>query len=120
MAAYVAEINSKKLIDEAAALESVGGDKDFLKEIVGDLITEGDSAKESMDAAVAASDFKVLGECAHKVKGAASYISLEKLTTAAKILQDLGYAANDFDSIRVVYPVFVTALEEVKAYANTL
>jgi len=120
MAAYVAEINSKQLINEEAALESVGGDKDFLKEIVGDLITEGDSAKAAMDGAVAATDFKTLKEAAHKVKGAASYISLEKLTTAAKILQDLGDAGNDFDSIRAVYPVFVAALEEVKAYANTL
>lgn len=86
------------VIDWDKAMEQVGGDVDFLKEVLNDLLNESESAQSDMDAALAdkpsAENFSKIQKAAHRIKGSASYLCCEDLRVVSLKLQDAGNAAS--------------------------
>ena len=73
------------------AMEQVGGDMDFLYEVLQDLVNETVSAKNEMTKAIAANDFEGIRQAGHRIKGSASYLSCGALCEISKQLQDAGH-----------------------------
>ena len=121
----ISEVNAslagKKVINWEAALEASGGDKDFLLEILQDLVNEAETAKGEIEAALPAKNFDEIRKSAHKVKGGASYVNAEVIYELSKILQDEGHAGmeNPTDAklnfIKELFQVYCTALVNLKA-----
>ena len=88
----------------AEALDTVNDDKEFLREVLDDLVTELGTAKEEIAAAIKKKDFETIMKSAHRVKGSASYLACHPLKDCAYTLQQMGHnGSTDAD------------LEEIKA-----
>ncbi len=81
-----------KTVDWDEALTQVGGDKEFLDEVLQDLKGEAQTAKEEIEAAIEVKNFDVISKSAHRIKGSASYCCCEPLRLAALTLQEAGHS----------------------------
>jgi HPt (histidine-containing phosphotransfer) domain-containing protein len=81
------------VIDWENAMNQVGGDEDFLTEVLQDLLEESRSAKDEIKVAIEKKDWDTVKKAAHRIKGSASYLSCDEIKESALKLQDLGEAA---------------------------
>ena len=81
-------------LDFEKALERAMGDKEFLKMLLDGFIQELPGQIESIKAAIAGTDASRLTEQAHKIKGAAAYLSACEISAAAKSLEEIGRRGN--------------------------
>jgi HPt (histidine-containing phosphotransfer) domain-containing protein len=69
------------------ALEQVGGDHEFLFEVLDDLMNEACGAEREIADAIVSKTFAVVKTSAHKIKGSASYLCCETLQEISLNLQ---------------------------------
>ena len=81
-------------LDLEKALERAMGDKEFLKMLLGGFIQELPDQIESLTVAVAGTDMVALTEQAHRLKGAAANLSADGVSSAAKLLEEIGRSQN--------------------------
>lgn len=88
-----------KVVDWTQALEQVGGDTEFLQEVLNDLLGECDAAVEEIAKGLAKyqDGFDPEGsteirKAAHRIKGSASYLFCDRLKDISLKLQDAGHA----------------------------
>lgn len=81
-------------IDWTNAMVQVGGDEEFLQEVLRDLLNESNTADEDIGRALAANHFEDVAKAAHRIKGSASYLCCNDLREAARQLQDAGHEAH--------------------------
>lgn len=74
------------------ALERLGGDADFLTELLALFDEEYASKMEGLRAAVAGADFKSIRELGHGLKGSSSNLSLPGIRKAAQAMENAGKA----------------------------
>mmetsp|Transcript_29566 Transcript_29566/g.64845 ORF Transcript_29566/g.64845 Transcript_29566/m.64845 type:complete len:115 (+) Transcript_29566:59-403(+) len=105
-------------INWSEAMETVNDDKEFLKEVLDDLVTELETAKEEISAAIKRKDFESIMKSAHRVKGSASYLACHPLKDCAFKLQQMGHNGStdkDLEEIETEFQKFnklVVATEE--------
>ncbi len=113
-----------KTVDWEEALTQVGGDKEFLNEVLQDLKGEAQTAKDEIEAAIKISNFDVISKSAHRIKGSASYCCCEPLRLAALKLQEAGHSgtlptctdpAKLLADIKGYYATFNTIVDELFA-----
>jgi len=75
------------VLDEAAALERIGGDRQLLKEIAELFLQEYPELLETMRKALAAGDATLLERAAHSLKGSASNFGAHACVEAALNLE---------------------------------
>jgi HPt (histidine-containing phosphotransfer) domain-containing protein len=80
-----------KIIDWDEAMVQVGGDREFLNEVLQDLLAESRTAEEEIGEAIKISDFSGVMKAAHRIKGSASYLCCEALRDISLKLQDAGH-----------------------------
>lgn len=85
----------KPPIDWKEALNQVGNDRDFLNEVLQDLLDEAKTAEDDIATAITAQDFGGVMRAAHRIKGSASYLSCEPLRDISYILQQSGHEGED-------------------------
>lgn len=78
------------VIDWDLAMDQVGGDKDFLNEIIEDLLKETDEAEIAISSAIEDKNIIKVQREAHKVKGSASYLCCYQLQEISNKLQHFG------------------------------
>jgi len=83
-----------KIIDWKEAMETVGNDREFLVEVLEELLKESNAAFENIKVAIKNKDYNTVYKEAHRVKGSASYLFCVSLRDYAMDLQDIGAAAN--------------------------
>ncbi len=76
-----------KSIDLNQALEFVGGDYEFLADVLNDLLNEVNTSEEEMQRGIDDGDFLFVMKAAHRVKGAASSLFCGPLTEVSQDLQ---------------------------------
>lgn len=106
------------LVEWDAVLASVGGDEDFLAEVLGDLITEAAGVCEEIEAGFASADIAVITKAAHRIKGSASYLCCVALRDAAQALQYAGQQAKDegaLDSLRALFDTFKDVMSRTRS-----
>lgn len=81
-----------KIIDWNLALEQVGGDENFLTEVLRDFIEEALTAQQNLADGIETKNFEKVMHEAHKIKGSASCLSCERLKDISLQLQEDGRA----------------------------
>lgn len=109
----------KQLLDLNAALERLGGDKEFLIELLGDLIQQVDQNLPELKKAVDDSNFSEVRSLAHGLKGAAANLGADKAMDVFLKLEMMGKNEN----LEGAYELLQEAQnlnEELKAHIKTL
>jgi signal transduction histidine kinase/CheY-like chemotaxis protein/HPt (histidine-containing phosphotransfer) domain-containing protein len=75
------------LIDAPALLERVDGDRSFVRELLGILVSEAPEKRAALDASLLGRDLEALRKLAHRVKGAALTLCALPLVAAAAKLE---------------------------------
>jgi HPt (histidine-containing phosphotransfer) domain-containing protein len=117
------ESGALKIIDWDEAMVQVGGDRDFLNEVLQDLLAESETAENEIGEAIKTSDFSGVMKAAHRIKGSASYLCCDALKDVSLKLQDAGHdgTTNPRDPeqllthIRALFEDFVKCLEALRA-----
>lgn len=81
-----------KSIDWEEALSQVGGDQNFLFEVLNDLLTETRTAEDDIARSLNINDFSGILRACHKIIGSASYLSCVNLKGVTVKLQEAAYA----------------------------
>jgi HPt (histidine-containing phosphotransfer) domain-containing protein len=133
-AAAAAPVASAPITDDAAApaavltvinweeaMTQVGGEVEFLEEILQDLLDEAQTAEDDIRAGIDSKDFDRIMKAAHRIKGSATYLGCEALRVTAYAIQQLGLTGtkNESDAlwgpIHAEYALFLTALTNLRA-----
>ncbi|CAE7803471.1 unnamed protein product [Symbiodinium microadriaticum] len=119
------EVTEEKpvVLDWPEAMNQVGGDKEFLAEVLQDLTEEAKTAEEDIQKAIQAKDFEAIMKAAHRIKGSATYLGCAALRNSSFAIQQLGHdggsAGSDKEalltSIETEYQNFLSALTDLKA-----
>ncbi len=80
----------EKLLDFEMAMERLGGDKEFLVELLGELIQQVDESLPEIKQAVQTKKFAELRSLAHGLKGASANLNADRMAAALKRLEDMG------------------------------
>lgn len=108
-------------IDWEDAMSQVGGDRDFLDEVLHDLLQESDQAETEIEVAIKGEDYAAIKREAHRIKGSAAYLCCNALRDVSLTLQDLGHegekkpSAALMDDVRKNFEIFRDCLKELKA-----
>jgi len=87
---------AEALIDFENAMERLGDDKEFLIELLNELIEQVNSSQDSLKAAVEEKNYDELRFVAHGLKGAAANLDVSRMARIFKSLEDMG-AQNNTD-----------------------
>jgi len=85
----------KPPIDWKEALKQVGDDRDFLNEVLSDLMEEAKTAEDDILDAINKEDYGGVMRAAHRIKGSASYLSCEPLKEISYTLQQSGHEGEE-------------------------
>lgn len=78
-------------VDWTEAMNQVGGDVEFLREVLQDLLDEADTAEEDIKAGIEKKDYEKIMKAAHRIKGSATYLGCEAMRLSSYHLQLLGH-----------------------------
>ena len=109
---------TNSIIDYASALERIGGDREFLDELLGIYQEEFDLNVGSLDLALQAQDFTAIQEIGHSLKGSSANLSLIQLRDQAYLIEtagresDLALARRSAEELKKEYQRLKQHLEE--------
>ena len=83
-------------------INDISDDKNFIIEIIYDLLEEGKECYENMISNLKIYDFNKLIIFAHKIKGSALYLQCSDLTTCSKNLEKLGKDALKINGVKEI------------------
>jgi HPt (histidine-containing phosphotransfer) domain-containing protein len=81
-------------LDMANVLESLGGDRELLRDVLGLLLQELPRHMESLRQAIASGNAEAIERLAHHIKGELGYLSLPEVSRSASNLEASGREAN--------------------------
>ena len=110
---------SDNLINYEEALERLGGDKEFLEEMLGEMATQIDDSIEPLQTAVQEADHQTIHQMGHGLKGACSNMSLIQLTRLFKTLEELGHDQKIGNAQEIITEVKIMN-DELREYINSL
>jgi HPt (histidine-containing phosphotransfer) domain-containing protein len=109
------------VINWEEAMTQVGGEVEFLEEILQDLLEEAQTAEEDIKGGIETKDFDRIMKAAHRIKGSATYLGCEALRVTAYAIQQLGLQGTKNESeelwkpINDEYELFLSALTNLRA-----
>ena len=81
---------AQELLDYEKALQRIGGDDEFLIELLSDLVNQVDDSLESLRQAINDNNYENLKTLSHGLKGAAANLNVNRLAAHLLELEDLG------------------------------
>jgi HPt (histidine-containing phosphotransfer) domain-containing protein len=112
--------NDKPPIDWKEALNQVGGDHDFLKEVLQDLLEEAKTAEDDIGGAIQNRDFGGVMRAAHRIKGSASYLSCDPLRDISYSLQQSGHDGEENPTNMALWPPIEEQFRQFKEHVAAL
>lgn len=85
---------AQPLFDYNKALERLGGDGEFLNELLTDLVIQIDENIENLRQAIKNKNYKDLKTLSHSLKGASANLNVSRMATHFLQLEDLGAGNN--------------------------
>jgi len=82
------------IIDYASALERIGGDRDFLFELLSIYQEEFSSSAQALEQAIRSQDYTAIQELGHSLKGSSANLSLIQLREKAYLIETAGREQN--------------------------
>jgi HPt (histidine-containing phosphotransfer) domain-containing protein len=107
-----------KLIDLDVAVERLGGDREFLFELLNEMVGQLDETIENLETAISASEYTDVRSIAHGMKGAASNLGADRITDYFKELEDKG-ASENLDGAEVLIEKIRTTHKDMVEFLNT-
>jgi two-component system, sensor histidine kinase and response regulator len=107
-------------LDMDSVLESLGGDRELLREVLGILVEELPRHMESLRAAIANGNADAIEKQAHSIKGELGYLSLSEISRNACDLEASGRDANTMLSARLYVALEAGVLEVLPQCAEWL
>ncbi|MBC7915485.1 MAG: Hpt domain-containing protein [Pyrinomonadaceae bacterium] len=108
-------------IDLTYLNEIAGGDAEFMIDMIDIFIEQTPAYTEQIVEAIAAKDWKTVGEVAHKIKPTLAFMGVNKakdqmasIEQRARTESDLDTIDSDFAEVKVVCEMLYTGLEKVK------
>ena len=91
----------EKLIDVETALDRLGGDREFLFELLHDLVDQLNEATQNLQNAVSSADYYNVRAISHGMKGAASNLGADRIAAYFSELEkkSLNEDLNDADDL---------------------
>jgi len=80
----------QELLDYNKALHRIGGDAEFLIELLTDLVNQVDDSLDRLKQAVSSNDYEDLITLSHNLKGASANLNVTRLASHFLELEDLG------------------------------
>jgi len=102
----------ESVLDEAAALQYAGGDRELLAELLGIFVADAPAQLRALHEALAAADAPALMRAAHTLKGSLRLLGARSAATLAERLEGLG-RAGDLSAAPEVAGAFAEALARV-------
>ena len=106
-------------IDEAEALERVGGERSLLVELASMCLADTPAALESIRGALAGGDARSLQRAAHKLKGSLLVLAAESASEAASRLEALG-ASGSLDKAAAALATLERELDRLRPVLTEL
>jgi HPt (histidine-containing phosphotransfer) domain-containing protein len=100
------------IIDWAAALECVEGDRELLNELLLTAVSENRELLMQLDAAISGMDTVLASRLAHTIKGGAQSIAATAIIKSARAIEDAAHA-QDFESARTQMLQLCAAVEKL-------
>lgn len=107
------------LINYESALERLGGDKEFLSELLTEMINQVDQQFDELDEAVKNSDFNTIHSAAHGLKGASANLDLTRFVHLFRILEEQG-SNGKLEGAEALLEEVKKSKEELSAFVETL
>ena len=108
---------SSDVIDWAAALEYVEGDRELLNELLLTAVSENRELLTELDAAISARDVIVVSRLAHTIKGGAQTIAATAIIRVARAIEAAAHA-EDFQTARTLMPQLCVAVEKLNGVTS--
>ena len=109
-------------IDLTYLNEIAGGDAEFMIDMIDIFIEQTPAYNEQIIAAIAAQDWKTVGDVAHKIKPTLAFMGVNhakdlmaSIESRARTQTDLENIEADFAEVKTVCDLLYTGLEKVKA-----
>lgn len=83
-----------QLIDYEGALDRLGGDEEFLSELLNEMVEQLKSELSALNSAIQNQDFKTLHQKAHGLKGASANLDITRLFELFKALEEKAIGQN--------------------------
>lgn len=80
----------EKLIDIEVALDRLGGDKEFLLELLDEMNNQMELTIDAIEAAIASTNYEQLRSVAHGMRGASSNLGADRISNYFKQLEQMG------------------------------
>ena len=106
--------DSEIVVDWKKALVDVGDDREFLLECLKDFLGEAQEGEIELGKAIKAKDYPGIKAAAHKVKGAAAYLSCKALETISTDIDHAAYERKSLDDIDDMYEKFKDRLKDLE------
>jgi HPt (histidine-containing phosphotransfer) domain-containing protein len=98
---------------EEAALESTGGDRDLLQELIGIFLTEAPGWMRDLEGALSRGDAAEVHRLAHTIKGAVDSCGAARAYDAAMLLERMG-RGGELDGATAAYATLDRELTELR------
>ncbi len=108
-----------ELINYESALDRLGGDTDFLNELLGEMLGQIDSDMVLLKEAVEVSDFKSMQRLAHGLKGASANLDITRLFHLFRELEECAEKEN-IDTANSLLPKINSSTDELRTYVAGL
>jgi HPt (histidine-containing phosphotransfer) domain-containing protein len=108
-----------EILREDEALERLGGDRDFLLELLGDLVEVAGSEISQLREALESGDEQVAIRSAHSIKGAAANLSAVRLSGRAREVE-MTCRDGRMDEAAGMVDGLEEALKELREYAGSM
>ena len=108
---------TQQLFDYKQALERLGGDEEFLNELLEELVTQVDESLVSLKQAIVSKDYQNLKNLSHSLKGASANLNVSRMASHFLELEDLGLE-NKTDGATDLLNLVAKDRNELKQFLN--
>ena len=105
--------DSEVIVDWKKALVDVGDDRDFLLECLKDFLGEAQEGEGELEKAIKNKDYPGIKAAAHKVKGAAAYLSCKALEQISTDIDHAAYERVSLESIEKMFEIFKDRIKDL-------
>lgn len=108
---------SGKLIDYQEALNRLGGDEEFLNELLHELLIQIDQNFDEIKVAIESKNYENLKMISHSLKGASANLNVDRIANHFLILEDLG-SSNSIEGAADVLELVGEDRNELEIFLN--
>jgi|GEM_PF-2833246 len=105
----------KLQLDLSWALDAVEGDRDLLKEVVADVMTETPFQLKELEASCRAADGAQIARTAHTLKGSVGILGRGRAWELAGIIEQMGYSGQAEEACQALHRL-IYELEQLKGF----